>query len=237
MKAFLTPMSGEEELRYLQKMKQGDIEARNTLIERNMRLVAHIAKKYQTPEEEVEDFESSQEEHAIISVDELMEASQYITDEEIEEYEDIGTYGLIKAIMTYDPQKGNRLATYSAKCIENELLMYKRARKKAAKDVSLYEPIATDREGNHLRLMDILEADEDDMCDALEHKECMELVKKNIKNILSAREYRVIYLRYGLNHSTAYTQIEVAKMLNISRSYVSRIEKRALDKMREYLQQ
>ena len=207
MKAFLTPMSGEEELRYLQKMKQGDIEARNTLIERNMRLVAHIAKKYQTPEEEVEDLIS------------------------------IGTYGLIKAIMTYDPQKGNRLATYSAKCIENELLMYKRARKKAAKDVSLYEPIATDREGNHLRLMDILEADEDDMCDALEHKECMELVKKNIKNILSAREYRVIYLRYGLNHSTAYTQIEVAKMLNISRSYVSRIEKRALDKMREYLQQ
>ena len=207
MKAFLTPMSGEEELKYLQKMKQGDIEARNTLIERNMRLVAHIAKKYQTPEEEVEDLIS------------------------------IGTYGLIKAIMTYDPQKGNRLATYSAKCIENELLMYKRARKKAAKDVSLYEPIATDREGNHLRLMDILEAKEDDMCDILEHQECMELIKKNIRNILSAREYRVIYLRYGLNNSNVYTQIEVAKMMNISRSYVSRIEKRSLDKMRKFLQQ
>ena len=206
MKAFLTPMSGEEELRYLQQMKQGDIEARNSLIERNMRLVAHIAKKYQTPEEEVEDLIS------------------------------IGTYGLIKAVMTYNPQKGNRLATYSAKCIENELLMYKRARKKAAKDVSLYEPIATDREGNHLRLMDILESKDEDMSVSIEHQECIELIMKNIKKLLSSREYRVIYLRYGLNQSTAYTQMEVAKMLNISRSYVSRIEKRALDKMREFLQ-
>ena len=151
MKAFLTPMSVEEELVYVQKMKAGDVLARNVLIERNMRLVAHIAKKYQTPEEEMEDLIS------------------------------IGTYGLIKAIMTYDPDKGNRLATYSARCIENELLMYKRAKKKTIRDVSLYEPIATDREGNHLRLMDVLESGEEELSVAIEQQEC--IVKMRVKKL------------------------------------------------------
>ncbi len=206
MKAFLTPMSEEEEFEYVQKLKEGDISARNALIERNMRLVAHIAKKYQTPEEEVEDLIS------------------------------IGTYGLIKAIMTYDPEKGNRLATYSARCIENELLMYKRAKKKTAKDVSIYEPIATDREGNHLRLMDILESGETDLSVNVERQECIDLIADNIEKILTPREYKVIYLRYGLNNSRVYTQMEIAKKMNISRSYVSRIEKKALDKLREFFQ-
>lgn len=207
MKAFLTPMSGKEESEYIQKMKEGDISARNMLIERNMRLVAHIAKKYQTPEEEAEDLIS------------------------------IGTYGLIKAIMTYDMEKGNRLATYSAKCIENELLMYKRAKKKTAKDVSLFEPIATDREGNYLRLMDILESGEEDLSIHLEHQESIDRMNENIKKVLSPREYQIIYLRYGLKNSRVYTQIEIAKMMEISRSYVSRIEKKAIDKLRNFLQQ
>ena len=206
MKAFLTPMSVEEELEYIQRMKKGDILARNMLIERNMRLVAHIAKKYQTPEEEMEDLIS------------------------------IGTYGLIKAIMTFDSEKGNRLVTYSAKCIENELLMYKRGKKKTAKDVSLYEPIATDREGNHLRLMDILESGEDELGTDLERQECIHMITENMEKVLTEREYKIITLRYGMNHEREYTQNEVAKLLNISRSYVSRIEKKALDKLREFVQ-
>lgn len=206
MKAFLTPMSGEEELVYVRKLREGDVEARNVLIERNMRLVAHIAKKYQTPEEEMEDLIS------------------------------IGTYGLIKAIMTYDPDKGNRLATYSARCIENELLMYKRAKKKTIRDVSLYEPIATDREGNHLRLMDVLESGEEELSVAIEQQECIDIINEHIDQLLSPREYKIICLRYGLHQNREYTQIEIAKMMNISRSYVSRIEKKALDKLREFLQ-
>lgn len=205
MKAFLTPMNAQEELEYVQKMKEGDLGARNMLIERNMRLVAHIAKKYQTPEEDMEDLIS------------------------------IGTYGLIKAIMTYDVDKGNRLATYSARCIENELLMHKRATKKTSKNVSLYEPIATDREGNHLRLMDILESGESDLSVNAEKQECLALIHQNMKAILTPREYKVIYLRYGLNESKCYTQMEIAGMMNISRSYVSRIEKKALEKLRAFL--
>lgn len=205
MKAFLTPMTLQEELEFVNKMKQGDLAARNTLIERNMRLVAHIAKKYQTPEEEMEDLIS------------------------------IGTYGLIKAILTYDGEKGSRLATYSARCIENELLMYKRGKKKMAKDVSLYEPIATDREGNHLRLMDIIEAEDEDISYQAEQKECIRLVLEHMKELLTKREYQVICMRYGLGGRRSHTQIEIAKELNISRSYVSRIEKRGLDKLHSFL--
>lgn len=206
MKAFLTPMSAQEELEYVQKMKEGDVSARNMLIERNMRLVAHIAKKYQTIEEEMEDLIS------------------------------IGTYGLIKAILTYDSEKGNRLATYSARCIENELLMHKRSKKKTARDVSLYEPIATDREGNHLRLMDILESSEEDMGADLERRECIRMLNQHMQRLLSPREYKIICLRYGFCNNREYTQIEIAKMMNISRSYVSRIEKKALDKLRGFLE-
>ena len=133
MKVFLEPLGKKEEQYYIEKMKQGDIQARNILIERNMRLVAHIAKKYHNPEDEMEDLIS------------------------------IGTFGLIKGIMTFDSKKGSKLATYSARCIENELLMYMRSKKKTAKDVSLYEQIGMDKEGNNLQLVDIVESVQGDL--------------------------------------------------------------------------
>lgn len=206
MKSFLEPLSREEEQIYIERMQKGDLEARNTLVLRNMRLVAHIAKKYQSQEDSLDDLIS------------------------------IGTYGLIKAIMTFDSEKGNKLAAYSSRCIENEMLMYMRSKKKSSKEISMYEKIGTDKEGNQLRLMDVLDSGEEDLYKEYERKDIIELLKQNIKNILNLREYEVIKRRYGLEGEEAWTQQEISDEFLISRSYVSRIEKKALRKLRQYFE-
>lgn len=205
MKAFLEPLTKQEEQLYINRMKQGDLVARNILIERNMRLVAHIAKKFQSSEADKEDLIS------------------------------IGAVGLMKGVMTYDDTKGSRLATYSARCIENEMLMYMRAKKKTAKDISLYEQIGTDKEGNHLRLMDVIDSGENDMTHNIEVMDALDKIKNNMSKLLTPREYVVIQKRYGLDGAEECTQMQIAKQLNISRSYVSRIEKKALKKLRAFL--
>ena len=174
------------------------------LIERNLRLVAHIVKKYQPPPEEMEDLLS------------------------------IGTIGLMKAVVTFDPEKSARLATYAARCIENELLMHFRGKKKSSKEVSLYEPIGTDREGNEIQLFDVIEMGEEDVHHRLEKKEDVIRLYQKVESELSARERIVLKLRYGLYNEEEYTQREIAKMLGISRSYVSRIEKSAIEKLRAF---
>ena len=205
MKSFPPPLSAAEEKEYLQKYLEGDLTAKPILIERNLRLVAHIVKKFQHPEENPEDLLS------------------------------IGTIGLIKAVVTFNPEKNNRLATYAAKCIENEVLMTLRARKKTSKEVSLYEPIGTDREGNEIRLFDIIESPDDDAYQRLSFKEDVQALYEQMENVLSPRERLVLKMRYGLYGEDEYTQREVADMLGISRSYVSRIEKSAVEKLRGVL--
>ena len=200
MKTFLYPLTLEQETECLQKMKNGDLEARNELILRNMRLVAHVAKKYQSREEELEDLIS------------------------------IGTIGLIKAVSTYDETFGSRLATYAVRCIDNELLMYFRAKKKTSKDMSLYEPIGTDKEGNQIQLMDVMVNEEVDVIEQLAMGEKMERLSEILSETLNGRELFIIINRYGLFQKDAMTQREIAKKLGISRSYVSRIEKKALEK-------
>ena len=170
-----------------------------------MRLVAHVAKKYQGGEEDMEDLIS------------------------------IGTIGLIKAVSTFDYNFGNRFATYAIRCIENELLMYFRRAKKTRLEVSLYEPIGTDKEGKQIHLMEVLLVDEVDISKHVEIQQDLEVVKRNMNQILTSREYMIICKRYGLNGEKEYTQREIAKLLGISRSYVSRIEKKALDKLRKLL--
>ena len=205
MKSFPPPLSAAEEKEYLQKYLEGDLTAKHILIERNLRLVAHIVKKFQHPEENPEDLLS------------------------------IGTIGLIKAVVTFNPEKNNRLATYAAKCIENEVLMTLRARKKTSKEVSLYEPIGTDREGNEIRLFDIIESPDDDAYQRLSFKEDVQALYEQMENVLSPRERLVLKMRYGLYGEDEHTQREVADMLGISRSYVSRIEKSAVEKLRGVL--
>ncbi len=202
MKTFLSPLTPEEEFECLNKMKKGDLEAKNELIERNMRLVAHIAKKYQNAGEEMEDLIS------------------------------IGTIGLIKAITTYKADYGSRLATYAARCIDNEMLMYFRTKKKTAKDVSLYEPIGTDKEGNQIQLMDIVEGEEVDVVEEMEKNRKIKKMLQIMPKVLTEREYDILVKRYGLYQKKPLTQREIAKEFGISRSYVSRIEKKALDKMK-----
>ncbi len=202
MKTFLSPLTPEEEFECLNKMKKGDLEAKNELIERNMRLVAHIAKKYQNAGEEMEDLIS------------------------------IGTIGLIKAITTYKADYGSRLATYAARCIDNEMLMYFRTKKKTAKDVSLYEPIGTDKEGNQIQLMDIVEGEEVDVVEEMEKNRKIKKMLQIMPKVLTEREYDILVKRYGLYRKKPLTQREIAKEFGISRSYVSRIEKKALDKMK-----
>lgn len=203
MKTFPQPLSAREEREYLERYKEGDQDARAILINRNMRLVAHIVKKYQGTDYEMEDLLS------------------------------VGTIGLIKAVNTFDLEKGSRLATYAAKCVENEILMLFRAGKKYSKEVSIYEPIGTDKDGETVSLMDVLE---------LEGKEALEqvILNQDVKKLyesyeqnLNDTEKTVIRLRYGLFGSKEYTQREIAKILGISRSYVSRIEKKAIGKLRE----
>ena len=203
MKTFLYPLTLEQETECLQKMKNGDLEARNELILRNMRLVAHVAKKYQSREEELEDLIS------------------------------IGTIGLIKAVSTYDETFGSRLATYAVRCIDNELLMYFRAKKKTSKDMSLYEPIGTDKEGNQIQLMDVMVNEEVDVIEQLAMGEKMERLSEILSETLNGRELFIIINRYGLFQKDAMTQREIAKELGISRSYVSRIEKKALEKLKK----
>ncbi|WP_099158583.1 RNA polymerase sporulation sigma factor SigK [Virgibacillus ndiopensis] len=198
--AFPQPLPPEDEAKYIKQMQDGDEEARNKLIEHNLRLVAHIVKKFENTGEDMEDLIS------------------------------IGTIGLIKGIESFSVDKGTKLATYAARCIENEILMHLRALKKVKKDVSLHDPIGQDKEGNEISLIDILEADSEDVIEYIQLN--MEIDKmKDYLSILNSREKEVIIYRYGINDYQEMTQREIAKKLNISRSYVSRIEKRALMKV------
>lgn len=201
MKTFPKPLSVEEEAYYMKKSREGDLAAREILILRNLRLVAHVVKKYQCPEYEQEELIS------------------------------IGTIGLIKAIGTVDADKG-RLSTYAARCVENELLMYFRSRKKLTKEVSYYEPIGTDKEGNEISLLDVIESQERPAFEVITAKEDTKKVYELIPTVLTGREREVLILRYGLYGGEEYTQREVAEKMGISRSYISRIEKNAIEKLR-----
>lgn len=192
--SFPQPLSAKEEKNCFTLMKNGDVSARNKLIEHNLRLVAHIVKKY------------------------------YMSTSDQDDLVSIGTIGLIKAVDTFDADKGIRLSSYAARCIENEILMFFRNCKKSAQDVSMNEPIDTDKDGNALILMDVM-ATEDLIVDELDTKIKSEQLYRYIDEVLSERERIIINLRYGLGGKIPLTQREVAKKLNISRSYVSRIEK------------
>ena len=204
MKSFPPSLSADEEQYYLQKYLEGDLEAKHILIERNLRLVAHVIKKYQHLEENQEDLIS------------------------------IGTIGLIKAIITFNPKRNNKLGTYAARCIENEILMLLRTKKKHSKEVSLYEPIGTDRDGNEIQLFDIIETDEADAQTKITLKDDIRLLYEKLESELSPRERLVLKMRYGLYNQEEYTQREIADQLGISRSYVSRIEKSAIEKLRSF---
>ncbi len=204
MKTFEKPLSAKEEKEYLEKYREGDAKAGEVLIIRNMRLVAHMVKHYS-----LSDWDPSE----LIS---------------------IGTIGLIKAVKTFDFSKGNRLATYAAKCIDNELLMAFRGDKKRYREVSLQEPIGTDKEGNEISIIDVVETDEKDFLENYILKCDLEILGEAIENALTPRERDIIIRRYGLYNSKETTQRELAAELSISRSYVSRIEKKAIDKLRDY---
>jgi len=197
---FPLPLTEAEESAYLACLEQGDEEARNILIERNLRLVAHIVKKFDSTGEDVDDLIS------------------------------IGTIGLIKGIGTFNRNRNTRLATYAARCIENEILMHLRAIKKNRNDLSIYDPIGADKEGNEISLIDILETGNELISDQIENLLEEERLKERIKQ-LNKRERKIIELRYGLLDGTGRTQREISKILGISRSYVSRIEKKALRKL------
>ena len=199
--SFPKPLSAKEEQKCFEEIKNGSKAAKNRLIEHNLRLVAHIIKKY---------YSNSAEQDDLIS---------------------IGTIGLIKAVSTFDYEKGTRFATYAARCIENEILMYFRNKKKYAQDVSFSDPIDCDKDGNAISIMDVL-ADEHSVTEDIEEKMRAENLYESIEKELSPREREIIYLRYGLKGRRAYTQREVAEKLCISRSYVSRIEKKALETLK-----
>ena len=189
LEPFLKPLSAQEEKSCLDAYQRGDTKARDILVERNLRLVAHVVKKY-------------------------------------------GTIGLIKAVMTYDSKKGNRLAAYAARCIDNELLMYLRSKKKTAREISLYEPIGTDKEGNEIHLLEIVEGGGEDIAEQYNRKEDAVRLYCYLDSELKEQEKQVLLLRYGLGGKAEYTQKQVAARLGISRSYVSRIEKNAIEKLR-----
>lgn len=202
MKTFPKPLTAREERECLLQYQEGDQEARATLIERNMRLVAHVAKKYQNTEYDMEDLLS------------------------------VGTIGLIKAVNTFHPDRGSRLATYAAKCVENEILMLLRANKKYSKEVSLFEPIGVDKDGETVSLIDVIE---------MENKETLEtiILRQDIKELYEAfdsclkeNEKMIVGMRYGLCGGKEYTQREIADLMGISRSYVSRLEKKAIEKLK-----
>lgn len=203
LKSFPNPLTPSEEKQYIQQYTEGDLHAKHILIEHNLRLVAHVVKKYQYLDEDPEDLIS------------------------------IGTIGLIKAVVTFNADKGNRLAAYASKCIENEILMHLRSKKKSNKEVSLYEPIGTDREGNEIKLYDIIETDEEDVSEKIYLRENIQKLYEKVESELSDRERLVLKMRYGLYSGEEYTQREIARQLGISRSYVSRIEKSAVEKLRK----
>lgn len=202
MKTFPKPLTAREEQEYLERYKEGDQEARSILIERNMRLVAHVIKKYQCADYDMEDLLS------------------------------VGTIGLIKAVNTFKVDRGSRLATYAAKCVENEILMLFRSSKKYSKEVSLYEPIGVDKDGETVSLVDVIEMDNKEILETIilsqDIKELYEAYEKYLKD----NEKLVIGMRYGLFGKKEHTQREIAEQMGISRSYVSRIEKKALGKLR-----
>ena len=203
--SFPKPLTAKEETHYLELAAQGDLEARNILIERNLRLVAHIMKKYYAQTADQEDLIS------------------------------IGTIGLIKGISTFDPQKANRLATYAARCVENEILMHFRAQRKSGNDVSLSDYIESGSDGAALSLMDVV-SDDTDLLEQVCTKESVEALRRAVATCLTDQERQVIELRYGLGGQPAQRQRQVAERTGISRSYVSRIEKRALEKLRAALE-
>ena len=202
MKTFPKPLSAREEKEYLERCNEGAQLARDVLIERNMRLVAHVVKKYQSPDYDIEDLLS------------------------------VGTIGLIKAVNTFKVDKGSRLATYAAKCVENEILMLFRASKKLSKEVSLFEPIGVDKDGEAVSLVDIIEMENKETIDTMILKQDVKELYEAFDSSLSDTEKTVIRMRYGLFRGKEHTQREIAAQLGISRSYVSRIEKKALEKLR-----
>ena len=204
--SFPKPLTAQEERYYLGLAAQGDLAARNVLIERNLRLVAHIMKKYYAVTSDQEDLIS------------------------------IGTIGLIKGISTFDASKGARLATSAARCVENEILMHFRAQKKTAQDVSLSDYIDTGTDGAALSLMDVV-SDEDDLLEIVSNRESLQALRQAVRQVLTDQERQVIALRYGLSGGLPLRQREVAEQTGISRSYVSRIEKRALEKLRAALEE
>lgn len=207
VKSFPRPLSTKDEAECIEQCKKGDKAARDKLIEHNLRLVAHIVKKYNMIDKDIDDLIS------------------------------IGTIGLIKAIDTFDSDKGIRLATYASRCIDNELLMMLRSNKRIAKEVYLYDPIGSDKEGNEINLLDIIEEAEVDIVENIVLEDDIKKLYGMLGKVLTDREREIIYLRYGLNNKKEVTQREIASKLGISRSYVSRIEKKALKKLKDCFEQ
>lgn len=203
MESFPKPLTPQEEAECFKRYKAGDKQARDCLIEKNLRLVAHIVKKYMS------------------------------TGKEQEELISVGVVGLVKAVNTFNADKGHKLVTYAARCIENEILMLLRSEKKLVREVSLYEPIGTDKEGNEINLLDIMESEETDMAAQIALSGDIKRLYKLIDKVLTKREKMIVSKRYGLYHQMPVTQREIAKTMGISRSYVSRIEKRAVEKLRQ----
>ena len=201
---FDKPLNPKEEKYYIEEYEKGSVEAKNILIEKNLRLVAHIAKKYSSNCRDSEDLIS------------------------------IGTIGLIKAVSSYNSGKNVKLATYAAKCIDNEILMYLRAGKKYSSDLYLEEPIGSDSDGNEIVMMDIISSKQEDIDEKIYKKQQIEILLNKLNDVLEDRERDILILRYGLFKTDEMTQIEIAEKLNISRSYVSRIEKKAVEKLRKY---
>ena len=202
MKTFPKPLTAREERECLERLKEGDQEARMALIEHNMRLVAHVVKKYQYTDYDTEDLLS------------------------------VGTIGLIKAVNTFNVDRGSRLATHAAKCVENEILMLLRAHKKYSKEVSLYEPIGVDKDGETVSLVDVIEMENRNTLEELILDQDIKELYQAFKKCLKPNEQTVVQMRYGLFGSKEYTQREIAQAIGISRSYVSRIEKKAVEKLR-----
>lgn len=202
---FPKPLTAKEEAEYIERWQQGDEEARNALIEHNLRLVAHVAKKYSVNGHDMDDLIS------------------------------IGVFGLTKAVMTYKPGREIKLVTYASKCIDNEILMYLRSIKKMAGDVSLQDSIGKDKDGNDMSLIDLLTTGEETVEDMVWLKTRAEQAYASIDKVLDGREKKIIYMRYGLNGGKEYAQREIAAQMGISRSYVSRIEKKALEKLRKVM--
>lgn len=201
MKTFPNPLTPAKERECLERLKEGDQEARRLLIEHNMRLVAHVVKKYQYTDYDTEDLLS------------------------------VGTIGLIKAVNTFKPDRGSRLATYAAKCVENEILMLLRSHKKYSKEVSLYEPIGVDKDGESIHLVDVIQMENEDVLEQMILDQDVRELYQAYKTCLNDNEKQVVRMRYGLFGGKEYTQREIAQAMGLSRSYISRIEKRGLEKI------